>query len=63
MNPVKKHDKLDPRTQTEGKSPDARKSAAVDSKVPPSIVDSKVGVEDQEPGEHTVDKDVDAGNP
>ena len=56
-------DELDPRTQTQGKSPDAKKSMANAGKVPPSIVDSKVGVEDHEPGEQTVDRDVDKGNP
>jgi hypothetical protein len=58
-----KYDKLDPRTQVEGKSRDAKKSTADFAKVPPSIVDSKVGIEDHEPGEQTVDRDVDAGNP
>ena len=54
---------LDPRTQTNGKSPDAKKGMAVDAKVPPSQVDLKVGIEEHYPGEQTVDKDVDAGNP
>ena len=52
------HDKLDPRTQTDGDSPDARKSMAVDGKVPPSNIDSKVGVEDHAAGEQTIDRDV-----
>jgi hypothetical protein len=56
-------DKLDPRTQTKDQSPDAKKSMANKGKVPPSIVDSKVGVEDHEPGGQTVDRDVDKGNP
>jgi hypothetical protein len=54
------HDKLDPRTQTDGKSPDAKKSMATAAKVPPSQVDLKVGIEDHHPGEQTVDRDVDA---
>lgn len=57
------YDDLDPRTQTEGKSRDAKKSMATAAKVPPSQVDLKVGIEDRYPGENTVDKDVDAGNP
>lgn len=52
--------KLDPRTQTENLSRDAKHSAATDAKVPPSIIDSKVGVEDQEVARH-VDADVEAG--
>ena len=52
--------KLDPRTQTEGQSRDARKSTANDAKVPPAQIDSKVGVEDHEVGRH-VDADVEAG--
>jgi hypothetical protein len=56
-------DKLDPRTQTDGKSPDAKKSMAVDGKVPPSYIDSKVGIEDHAPGEQTVDRDVERANP
>jgi hypothetical protein len=55
-----KRDKLDPRTQTDGKSEDARHSAATDAKVPPSFMDSKVGVEDQEVAKH-VDRDVESG--
>ena len=55
-----KHDKLDPRTQTEGTSGDAKKSMATAAKVPPSAVDPKVGIEDHHPGEQTVDRDVDA---
>jgi hypothetical protein len=58
-----KRDKLDPRTQTDDKSPDAKRSMANDGKVPPSIVDSKAAVEDHAPGEQTVDKDVDRANP
>ena len=58
-----KRDKLDPRTQTDEKSPDAKKSMANEGKVPPSIVDSKAAVEDHAPGEGTVDRDVDSGNP
>jgi hypothetical protein len=58
-----KHDKLDPRTQTENQSPDAKKSMANEGKVPPSIVDSKAAVEDHAPGERTVDRDVEAANP
>ena len=58
-----KHDKLDPRTQTDDKSPDAKKSMASEGKVPPSIVDAKAAVEDHTPGEQTVDRDVEAGNP
>ena len=58
-----KRDKLDPRTQTDEKSPDAKKSMANDGKVPPSIVDSKAAVEDHAPGEQTVDRDVDQANP
>jgi len=54
---------LDPRTQTAGKSHDAKKSMATAAKVPPSQVDLKVGIEDDYPGEHTVDRDVDGGNP
>jgi hypothetical protein len=50
---------LDPRTQTQGKSADAQKSMANAGKVPPAYIDSKVGVEDHEPGENTIDKDVD----
>jgi hypothetical protein len=57
-----KHDKLDPRTQTESKSPDAKKSMANDGKVPRSIVDSKAAVEDHAPGEKTIDRDVERGN-
>ena len=57
------YDKLDPRTQTEGMSPAGAKATADAAKVPPSMVDSKVGIEEHEPGEHTVDRDVDAGNP
>ncbi|HEV2295623.1 MAG TPA: hypothetical protein VGR35_17375 [Tepidisphaeraceae bacterium] len=49
--------RLDPRTQTDGKSSDAKRSAAADAKVPPSFMDSKVGVEDQEVAKH-VDEDV-----
>jgi hypothetical protein len=55
-------DKLDPRTQTDGKSPDARRSMAVDGKVPPSPVDGKVGVEDHAAGENTIDREVDAAD-
>ena len=51
---------LDPRTQTQDQSRDAKHSAASDAKVPPSFMDSKVGVEDQEVAKH-VDADVDAG--
>jgi len=58
-----KRDKLDPRTQTENQSPDAKKAMANEGKVPPSIVDSKAAVEDHAPGEQTVDKDVDRANP
>ena len=50
---------LDPRTQTEHQSRDAKHSAANAAKVPPSVMDSKVGVEDQEVAKH-VDADVDA---
>jgi hypothetical protein len=53
-------DPLDPRTQTDGQSHDAKQSAATDAKVPPSFMDSKVGVEDQEVAKH-VDRDVEAG--
>jgi hypothetical protein len=53
-----KHDKLDPRTQTENKSEDAKKSMANAGKVPPSLIDSKAAVEDHAPGETTIDKDV-----
>ena len=56
------HDKLDPRTQTEVKSPDAKKSMATAAKVPPSPVDLKVGIEDHHPGEQTIDRDVDAAH-
>ena len=38
-----KHEKLDPRTQTENKSSDAKKSTAATAKVPPSLLDLKVG--------------------
>ena len=62
-NPKKVTPVLDPRTQTRGKSPDAKKSMANHGKVPPSIVDSKAAVEDHAPGEQTVAKDVDAANP
>ena len=62
-NPDQVPKELDPRTQTAGKSPDAKKSMATAAKMPPSDIDSKVGVEDHTAGEHTVDKDVDAGNP
>ena len=55
---IPRDDKLDPRTQTEGKSPDAKKSMAVEGKVPPSAVDSKVGIEDHAAGEQTIDRDV-----
>jgi hypothetical protein len=55
-----KRDPLDPRTQTDGKSPDAKHSAATNAKVPPSFMDSKVGVEDQEVAKH-VDRDVEEG--
>ena len=58
-----KHDKLDPRTQTEDKSDDAKKAMATEGKVPPSIVDSKAAVEDHAPGEKTIDKDVERANP
>jgi hypothetical protein len=58
-----KRDRLDPRTQTDGKSPDAKKSMANDAKVPPSIVDSKAAVEDHAPGDKTIDRDVDRANP
>jgi hypothetical protein len=58
-----KRDKLDPRTQTDEKSPDAKKSMANEGKVPPSIVDSKAAVEDHAPGEQTVDRDVERANP
>jgi hypothetical protein len=51
---------LDPRTQTQDQSRDAKHSAATDAKVPPSFMDSKVGVEDQEVAKH-VDADVEAG--
>jgi hypothetical protein len=54
-----KRDKLDPRTQTDGTSDDAKHSAATNAKVPPSFMDSKVGVEDQEVAKH-VDRDVEA---
>ena len=57
------HDKLDPRTQTDDQSPDAKKSMANEGKVPPSIVDSKAAVEDHAPGEKSIDRDVEAGNP
>ena len=57
------HDKLDPRTQTDNQSPDAKKGMANAGKVPPSIVDSKAAVEDHAPGEQTVDRDVERGNP
>ena len=56
------YDKLDPRTQTEGKSRDAKKSTADAAKVPPSQVDSTVGIEDQTEGQTTVDRDVERGN-
>lgn len=52
-----KRNPLDPRTQTDGESDDAKHSAATDAKVPPSFMDSKVGVEDQEVAKH-VDQDV-----
>jgi hypothetical protein len=58
-----KRDKLDPRTQTDGKSSDAKKSMANEGKVPPSIVDSKAAVEDHAPGAQTVDRDVERANP
>ena len=61
MKPAK-HVNLDPRTQTDDKSPDAKKSMANEGKVPPSIVDSKAAVEDHAPGEQTIDKDVEQGN-
>jgi hypothetical protein len=57
-----KHDKLDPRTQTDGKSADAKKSMANQGKVPPSFIDSKAAVEDHAAGEPTIDKDVEKGN-
>ena len=53
-------DPLDPRTQTDGQSRDAKKSTANDAKVPPAEIDSKVGVWEHEVGKH-VDKDVEAG--
>jgi hypothetical protein len=55
-----KRDELDPRTQTDGLSRDAKHSTANAAKVPPSFMDLKVGVEDQEVGKH-VDADVEAG--
>ena len=58
-----KHDKLDPRTQTENESEDAKKSMANQGKVPPSMIDSKAAVEDHVPGEATIDKDVEKANP
>ena len=61
--PDKLPKELDPRTQTASKSPDAEKAMATAAKVPPSDIDSKAGIEAHYPGEHTVDKDVDAGNP
>ena len=51
-------DKLDPRAEAEGQSPDARKSTAIDSEGPPTMIDSKVGTEDHAPGEQTVGRDV-----
>ena len=57
------HDKLDPRTQIDDQSPDAKKAMATEGKLPPSIVDSKAAVEDHAPGEKTVDRDVEKGNP
>ena len=53
-------DPLDPRTQTDGQSRDAKKSTANEAKVPPSVADSKVGVWEREVGNH-VDADVEAG--
>ena len=57
------HDKLDPSTQTDNQSPDAKKCMANEGKVPPSIVDSKAAVEDHAPGEKTIDRDVEGANP
>jgi hypothetical protein len=51
---------LDPRAQKDEQSRDAKSSAASAAKVPPSFMDSKVGVEDQEVAKH-VDADVEAG--
>ena len=51
---------LDPRTQTQDQSRHAKHSAASGAKVPPSLMDSKVGVEDQEVAK-PVDADVEAG--
>jgi hypothetical protein len=56
------HDRLDPRTQTRGKSPNAKKSMATAAKVPPANVDAKFGVEDHTAGDQTIDRDVDAAN-
>ena len=53
-------DPLDPRTQTDGQSRDAKKSMANEAKVPPSVADLKIGILDQEVGNH-VDADVEAG--
>jgi hypothetical protein len=55
-----KRDPLDPRTQTDGQSPDAKRSTANDAKIPPAEIDSKVGIEEHEVGNH-VDADVEAG--
>jgi len=53
-------DKLDPRTQTDGQSRDAKKSTANDAKVSPAEMDSKVGIWEHEVWKH-VDADVEAG--